>query len=340
MGRVKLGVIGAGRIGEVHIGNIGRFIPEASVEVLSDVMLARARTVARRFAIADVTSNPEQVFSDPGIDAVLICSSTDTHAAFIEAAARGGKHIFCEKPIALDLASIDRALAVVEDTGVRLQIGFNRRFDPNFAEVHRLVAEGAIGRPQILRISSRDPEPPPIEYVKVSGGLFVDMTIHDFDMARFIMGEEVEEVYATGAALIDPKIGEAGDIDTAMVTLRFRSGAIGAIDNSRQAVYGYDQRLEVFGEKGKIIADNPKPHTAVQSSRDGDHAPPLLHFFLERYSVSFSNEVRAFIDAIQNETAPPVTGMDGRIPVVMALAAQRSLIEGRPVGLSEVDAAP
>ncbi|MCK5827276.1 inositol 2-dehydrogenase [Candidatus Bipolaricaulota bacterium] len=332
----RVGVIGAGRIGQLHMNNIRQNVPNASIVALVDVAFAHAQAVGKKLGIANVYPDPAPLFADDTIDAVLICSSTDTHAAFIEDAARAGKHIFCEKPIALDLATIDRALDAVEKAGVSLQIGFNRRFDPNFSEAKRLVDDGALGAVHIVRVTSRDPEPPPIGYVATSGGMFLDMSIHDFDMARFIAGSEVEEVYAVGSVLVDPAIGEAGDIDTAVVTLKFANGALGTIDNSRQAVYGYDQRLEVFGEKGQICVGNPKPHTAVLSLAQGDSTPPLLHFFLERYSDSFVAEMHAFINAIQQGMEPPVNGADGRAPVQIALAAKTSLNEGRPVKVSEI----
>jgi myo-inositol 2-dehydrogenase/D-chiro-inositol 1-dehydrogenase len=334
--QLRIGVIGAGRIGQLHMGNISQHIPNAKVVALADIAFEHAQSVADKLGIPDVYPDPAPIFDNGNIEAILICSSTDTHASLIEDAARAGKHIFCEKPIALDLASIDQALDVVAAAGVSLQIGFNRRFDPNFAEARRLVEEGALGAVHIVRITSRDPEPPPPGYVATSGGMFLDMSIHDFDMARFIAGSEIEEVYAVGGVLIDPAIGEAGDIDTAVVTLRFANGSLGTIDNSRQAVYGYDQRLEVFGENGQICVGNPKPHTAVLSLAQGDSAPPLMHFFLERYSDSFVVEMTAFVNAVQNGTEPPVTGIDGRAPVEIALAAKRSLMEGRPVKLSEI----
>lgn len=332
----KVGVIGAGRIGQLHMNNICQHVPNARIVALADIAFEHAQTVGEKLGISNVYPDPAPLFANGEIDAVLICSSTDTHASLIEEAARAGKHIFCEKPIALDLAAIDQALDAVAKAGVSLQIGFNRRFDPSFAEARRLVEEGALGAVHIVRITSRDPEPPPSEYVATSGGMFLDMSIHDFDMARFIAGSEVEEVYAAGAVLIDPAIGEAGDIDTAVVTLRFANGSLGTIDNSRQAVYGYDQRLEVFGEKGQISVGNPKPHTAVLSLKQGDSTPPLMHFFLERYSDSFVAEMRAFIDAIQQGVATPVSGIDGRAPVQIALAAKKSLDEGRPVKVSEI----
>ena len=235
-----------------------------------------------------------------------------------------------------ELPEIDRALAAVERAGVKLQIGFNRRFDPSFRRVREMVAAGKIGQPHLLRITSRDPAPPPIEYVRASGGLFFDMTIHDFDMARYLMGSEVAQVYAVGGVRVDPAIGEAGDIDTALITLVFADGALGAIDNSRRAVYGYDQRVEVFGSGGMAAAQNDALDSHVHCDAEGVHTAKPLYFFLERYAESYRAEMQAFVESICEDREPPVTGRDGRIPVLMAMAAQRSLREGRPVLLSEV----
>jgi myo-inositol 2-dehydrogenase / D-chiro-inositol 1-dehydrogenase len=333
--KINVGVIGAGRIGRVHAENLAYRIPEASLVAISDVFVAAAEKLAAELGVVAYKDH-RRILDDPAIDAVLICSSTDTHAPFMEEAAQAGKQIFCEKPIALDLAAIDRALDIVREAGVKLQIGFNRRFDPNFRRVHDVVAEGQIGQPHLLRITSRDPQPPPIDYVRVSGGIFLDMTIHDFDMARFLMGKEVETVYAAAGVMVDPRIGEAGDVDTAVVTLHFAGGSLGVIDNSRQAVYGYDQRVEVFGSAGVVTADNNYPNTALISDANRVHRDLPLNFFMERYVESYVNEMRAFVDCVVNDTPPPVTGLDGRIPVVMGYAAKKSAIEGRVVRLTEV----
>ena len=252
-------------------------------------------------------------------------------------AAEAGKHIFCEKPIAFDLAQIDETLAIVKKTGVKFQVGFNRRFDASFRRIREAVAAGEIGEPHILRITSRDPGPPPIEYVKVSGGIFLDMTIHDFDMARYLIGDEVTEVYATGGVRVEPSIGEAGDIDTAVITLKFRNGVIGTIDNSREAVYGYDQRVEVFGSKGMVTAANPLTDTVTFSDSAGTRAAAPPYFFIERYKPAFLAELQAFLTCIREDTAPLVTGEDGRVPVVMGFAAMQSLRENRPVRLDEIE---
>jgi len=334
--RVNVGVIGAGRIGRVHAENLAWHIPEANVVAVADVAAGAAQKCAADFQIPAAFTDHRAILDDDQIEAVVICSSTDTHAQFIEEAARAGKHIFCEKPIDHDLKKIDRALEAVRQAGVKLQIGFNRRFDPSFKRAREMVAEGKVGQPHLVRITSRDPAPPPIEYIKVSGGIFLDMTIHDFDMARYLIGSEVEEVYATGGVLIDPRIGAAGDLDTVLVTLRYANGALGSIDNSRRAVYGYDQRIEVFGSEGNVVVANRTPDNTIYSDADGVHSALLLHFFIERYAEAYLNEMREFIACVLEDKVPSVTGIDGRIPVVIGLAAWKSYREQRPVKLSEI----
>lgn len=333
--RLNLALIGVGRIGKLHAENLVYRIPEARLVAVADVMFDAAQACADRLRVPLAVQDYRILLQRDDIDAVVICSSTDTHAQIIEEAARAGKHIFCEKPIDHDLKRIDRALAAVERAGVKLQIGFNRRFDPNFRRVRELIAAGKIGQPHILRITSRDPAPPPVSYIKVSGGLFLDMTIHDFDMARYLIGE-VQEVYAVGGVMVDPAIGAAGDIDTALVTLRFENGVLGVIDNSRQAVYGYDQRVEVFGSAGMVDTQNNTPYRTVLSDKDGVHGPLPLYFFIERYAESYVSEMQAFVAAVLNDTPTPVSGLDGRAPVVIGLAAQKSLRERRPVRLEEI----
>jgi myo-inositol 2-dehydrogenase/D-chiro-inositol 1-dehydrogenase len=334
---IRIGVIGAGRIGKIHAENLATRIPGVEVAAIADVNRTAAEETAARLHIAKACADYQDILGDKSIDAVAICSSTDTHSRLIMEVAAAGKHIFCEKPIDHDLARIDQALTSAKNAGVRLQIGFNRRFDPNFRKVRELVMAGKIGKPHLLRITSRDPAPPSPEYAKVSGGMFLDMTIHDFDMARYIVGSNVTEVYAAAGVLVDPRIGEAGDVDTAIITLYFENGAIGTIDNSRQAVYGYDQRVEVFGSGGMVAVANNTPDTHVYSNGEGVQSAKPLYFFLERYTDSFINELKEFIKSIQEGTETPVTGMDGRIPVVMALAAKKSYLEHRPVKLSEIN---
>jgi myo-inositol 2-dehydrogenase/D-chiro-inositol 1-dehydrogenase len=337
MNKLRIGVIGAGRIGKIHAESIASRVPGAELAAVADIDLPAARELGERFQAPIVVEDYGLILKEADIDAVAICSATDTHTQIIQDAAAAGKHIFCEKPIDHSLDKIDSALAAVEESGVKLQIGFNRRFDPNFRKVREMVAGGEIGRPHILRITSRDPGPPPIEYIKVSGGIFLDMTIHDFDMARYLIGSEVEELYVAGGVMVDPAIGRAGDIDTAIITLKFADGTIGAIDNSRKAVYGYDQRVEVFGSKGMASIANNAPDTHVLSNAEGIHSSLPLHFFLERYMDSYVAEMEEFVACILEDTAPPVTGVDGRVPVVMGLAAWKSYSEGRPVRLAEID---
>ena len=334
---VNIGLIGAGRIGKVHAQNLACRVPGARLAGVADVVQSAAAECAALVGCQTAIPDYRALLDNRDIQAVVVCTSTNTHAQIIEEAAAAGKHIFSEKPLDLDLKRIDQVLSAVKRAGVKLQVGFNRRFDANFSRVREIVAEGKIGRPHLLRITSRDPQPPPIAYVKVSGGLFLDMTIHDLDMSRFLLGEEVTEIYASAAVLVDPAIGAAGDVDTAVLTLRYQSGAIGTIDNSRRAVYGYDQRVEVFGDKGMVCVANKKPDSAEWSLADGIHSSLPLFFFLERYNDSYIAEMRAFVDCIATGKDPPVQGIDGRIPVAMAYAAARSVREHRPIKLSEVD---
>ncbi len=334
---IKVGVIGAGRIGKIHAENLSTRIPGVTVAAIVDVNLKAAQELADKLHIENVYSDYRKIIEDKTIDAVAICSSTDTHADLIIAAAGAGKHVFCEKPVDHSLEKIDKAIAAVNKAGVQCQIGFNRRFDPNFKKLRDLVQGGQIGDLHILRITSRDPAPPPAEYVKLSGGMFLDMTIHDFDMARYLSGSEVVEVYAAGSVMVDPAIGAAGDIDTAIITLKFANGAIGTIDNSRKAVYGYDQRAEVFGSGGMAATANNTPNTSVYSNADGVVSEKPLYFFLERYMESFVAEMRDFINAIREGAPTPVTVLDGRKPVVIAMAARKSMLENRPVKLSEIE---
>lgn len=333
---LNVGVIGAGRIGKVHAETLTYRIPSARVLAVADINLAAAQQLAAACGVPKVTDDYREVLEDRAIDAVLICSGTDTHARFTEEAAHAGKHIFCEKPIAHSLAEIDRALAAVDQAGVKLQVGFNRRFDANFRRVRQAIESGEIGQPALLHIVSRDPAPPPIAYVKVSGGMFLDMTIHDFDMARFLIDDEVEEVYVQAAVTADPAIGAAGDVDTALTVLRFANGVIGTIDNCRRASYGYDQRVEVFGSLGAISTMNNYPNAAIISDGASVRRDLPLNFFMDRYTESFVNELVAFVDAVLHDKPTPVNGHDARVPVVMALAAGKSYREGRPVKLSEI----
>ena len=331
-----MGVIGVGRIGRLHLENLAHRIPQAEVVAVSDVSIAAAESCAAAIGIGRVEKDYRALLEDRDIEAVLICSSTNTHAEMIVEAAARKKHVFCEKPIALDLPTIDRALAAVKASGVKLQIGFNRRFDSNHLRLAKLIREGKIGDVHILRITSRDPAPPPMEYVKVSGGIFLDMMIHDFDLARYLLGSEVEEVFTMAAVRVEPAIGKAGDLDTAVVSLRFANGAIGTIDNSRKAVYGYDQRVEVFGSKGMLQGENKTPTNTLVSGADGIVADLPLYFFLERYADSFVLEMSEFVKCILEGGEPSASGIDGRLSVTIGMAARRSHDEHRPVKVSEI----
>ena len=333
---ITLGLIGAGRIGRVHAEHLCRRLPDVELVAVADVNEVAAKTCAADFRIPSSTSDYRQLIADRRLQAVVVCSSTDTHTEVIRAAAAAGKHIFCEKPIDPDLKRIDQALAAVREAAVILQVGFNRRFDANFRRVRQAVAQGEIGEVHQLRITSRDPGPPPIEYVRRSGGIFMDMTIHDFDMARFLAGSEVEEIYASGSVRIDPAIGAAGDWDTATIMLKFANGAVGVIENSRRAVYGYDQRVEIFGSRGSIAADNNFPNSAVVSGPANLYRDQPLNFFMDRYLDSYLQEMRDFLHAVRTDGPSPVSGEDGRAPVVMALAARQSCELNRPVRLTEI----
>ncbi|OQY34363.1 MAG: inositol 2-dehydrogenase [Spirochaetaceae bacterium 4572_59] len=330
--QLVMGIIGAGRIGRVHVESICTKIPGARVKTLADPFMNEETSQwAASMGVGSTTKDYKEILSDSEIDAVLICSPTDTHAPIIREAALAGKHIFCEKPIDLDIARIKKTLEIVEKAGVKFQIGFNRRFDHNFRAIRNAVEAGKVGEPQIISVKSRDPEPPSAEYAAASGGIFVDMTIHDFDMVRYLSGSEVEEVYVQGAVLVDPAIGEAGDIDTCIISLKFASGAIGVIDNSRKAAYGYDQRAEVFGSKGSVATANDNPSTAVLSTAEGISSEKPYFFFLERYMESFTQEMREFIAAVQDDTETPLGGIDALRPVQIAMAAGESLKTGKPV---------
>jgi len=336
MKKLKIGVIGTGRIGKVHIASLVQNVPQAEVVAIADINLKSAKEVAKAFGIATVYSNYKDLLKHPEVDAIAICSPTDTHAKYIVDAAKAGKHIFCEKPVDLSLEVIKGAIKAVEKAGVKMMIGFNRRFDPNFLKIKQLVVDGKIGDPYILKITSRDPAPPPAGYIAASGGMFMDMTIHDFDMARYITGSEVTEVYAKAAVLVDPAIGKAGDIDTAVITLSFANGAIGVIDNSRKAVYGYDQRVEIFGSKGMICTDNNFPENHRYFASDGVHGSLPLNFFMDRYIEAYAAEMKIFCDAVVNNKKLPVSGKDGLMSVAIAQAANKSYKENRPVKLNEI----
>ena len=336
MKQLNIGIIGAGRIGKVHMQSITYNVPTAKVLGITDVFKDGLQELADKYGIEKVHDDYKEMLADKDIDAVLVCSSTDTHADISIEAAKAGKHVFCEKPVDLTPEKVQAVIDAVAEAGVKLQVGFNRRFDHNFAHVRSLINEGKVGNLELIKITSRDPEPPPAEYAAVSGGMFLDMTIHDFDMARFLAGSDVTEVYASATCLVDPAIGEAGDVDTAIINLKFENGALGVIDNSRRAAYGYDQRIEVFGSKGAAMAANDTPTNVTVMNAEGVTTDKPLYFFLERYMQSFRDEMVQFVDAILNDKETPTTGVDGLNSILVALAAKKSVKEGRPVKISEI----
>ncbi|MGF7146070.1 myo-inositol 2-dehydrogenase/D-chiro-inositol 1-dehydrogenase [Anaerotaenia torta] len=335
---LNIGIIGAGRIGKVHAESITYHVKDAQVTAIADPFMNEATAAwAKNLGIQKIHTNYKDILQDGDIQAVLICSSTDTHADIAIEAIQAKKHVFCEKPVSQDLAKIKGVMEALEQSGVKFQVGFNRRFDHNFEAVHKAVEEGKIGDVHIVKVTSRDPEAPPLEYVRVSGGMFLDMTIHDFDMVRYLTSSDVVEVYASGTALVNPAIRKEGDIDTAIINMKLSNGALAVIDNSRQADYGYDQRAEVFGSKGQVAVTNDTGSTAVLSTADGVTGEKPLYFFLERYMASFSKEVSLFVQAVINDTEVPVNINDGLQPVLIAKAAKKSLEENRPVLLSEIE---
>jgi myo-inositol 2-dehydrogenase / D-chiro-inositol 1-dehydrogenase len=328
--RISVGLIGAGRIGNRHARTIAFEARDAELSVVCDVNETSARSLALDCQCDRWALDPYSVISDPSIDAVIVASSTDSHAPLIAAAAEAGKHVFCEKPIALDLAATDHALSAVERAGVKLQIGFQRRFDNAYHQAKTMVAEGKVGRVEAIRESMRDPIPPHREYVPTSGGLFRDMSIHDFDCVRWLMGDDAVELFAFASNLVDPMFGEYGDVDTSIVSMKFASGSLAVIDNSRRSGFGYDIRTEIFGSEGAVFIGNPRDASVLHLSTDGvvsDH----VYWFLERFNDAYVAEIHAFIASVMNDTEPLVTGADGRAAMAMAYAAEASLNENRPV---------
>jgi myo-inositol 2-dehydrogenase/D-chiro-inositol 1-dehydrogenase len=329
-----VGVIGCGRIGKLHTQNLVQSIPGVTVKTVADPMIDGVTDWLKVLGVPNITKNADDIINDPEIDIVVICSSTDTHAKYSIAAAKAKKAIFCEKPIDSDLGRIKEVLAAVKENGVKFMVGFNRRFDHNFKRVRDATLKGDLGKVQIVKITSRDPSAN-VEYLKKSGGIFFDMCIHDIDMARFQAGDEVEEVYAMGDVQVYPEI-KGIDIDTAVLNLKFKNGVMAVIDNCRQAVYGYDQRLEVFGSKGAAIANNDAVNTVQFYDKNTVYQDKIPFFFLERYMSSYQEEMNQFIDAIINDKEVPVTGSDGMMDVIVAMAATKSIKENRVVKLIEI----
>lgn len=335
---LNIGIIGAGRIGKVHLESISYHVKNATVTAMADPFMSEeTEKLIRSYGVSKVTKDYKDILNDKDIDAVLVCSSTDTHAAISIEAINAGKHVFCEKPVDHSIEKIQAvADALKEHPDIKFQVGFNRRFDHNFAAIRKAYDDGKIGEAHILKITSRDPEPPNPAYIKVSGGIFLDMTIHDFDMACFLTDSDVEELYVNSAVLVDPAIGEQGDVDTAIITMKMANGALAVIDNSRKAAYGYDQRAELFGSKGMVATSNDTVSSAVISNADGVTGEKPLFFFLERYMGSFSEEMRQFTEAVINDTEVPVGIHAGLQSVKIGLAARKSVEEHRPVKISEI----
>ncbi len=336
---LRIGIIGAGRIGKVHLESISYHVKNAVVTAVADpFMNDETKSFINGFGVEKIYEDYHKIIEDDDIDAVLVCSSTDTHASVSIEAINAGKHVFCEKPVDHSIAKIKEvADALASHPGVKLQVGFNRRFDHNFAAIRKAYDDGRIGGAHILKITSRDPEPPNPKYIAVSGGIFLDMTIHDFDMAAFLTNSDVQEVYVNSAVLVDPEIGKQGDVDTAIITLKMSNGALAVIDNSRRAAYGYDQRAELFGSKGMVATSNDTLSSAVVSDANGVTGEKPLFFFLERYMESFSEEMRQFVCACENDTDVPVGIHAGMQSVRVALAAKKSVAEHRPVLVSEIE---
>ena len=334
---INVGIIVVGRIGRVHGESISKYVKNAQVKAVADPFLnEKSIEWANSLGIKETYKDYKKILEDPEISAVLICASTDQHSKLSMEALKAGKHVFCEKPIDHDVNKIKEVLDVVKESGKKYQVGFNRRFDHNFKAIRDAVVAGKVGKQQIIKITSRDPEPPSIDYVKVSGGIFLDMTIHDFDMVRYLSGSEIEEVYAAGSVTVDPEIGKAGDVDTAVITLKLENGATAVIDNCRASCYGYDQRAEVFGDKGCVAISNDSDSNAVYSSKDGVTAEKPMFFFLQRYMMAYANEIDQFVEAIVNDTPTPVNANDGLQPVLIGLAAKKSAAENRPVKIAEI----
>lgn len=334
--KINVAIIGVGRIGSIHFKNL-KSNDSVNIKYLCDI--AADDSWKKKYEGYTVITDYEEVLSDSSVDAVLICTPTDLHPAMISAAAKAGKNIFCEKPLGFDMNEILNSYEDVKKSNIIMGVGFNRRFDKNFYRIVEHRQLGNIGEPQVLKITSRDPEPPSIDYVKHSGGLFMDMMIHDFDMARFIPDHEITEVYATGANLIDPAIADAGDIDTAIVTLTYDNGMIGVIDNSRQAVYGYDQRIELFGSKGMAKANNVNDTTTEYYSSEDVQSDKPMFFFLQRYMDAYKSEIEQFISLVEGkEIGDRVLGSyeDGIKAIKLAEAAAKSLRDKKPVKIEDL----
>ncbi|CAM9214520.1 unnamed protein product [Ascophyllum nodosum] len=336
MAPLKVGIIGVGRIGRCHCASVASVPTKATVSMICDIYQPALDEVSAIFHVPKTTSDPLELINDPDVEAVVICSPTDQHADQIMAAAKAGKMIFCEKPISLNIEIIDKVAACVEEAGVMCFVAFQRRFDANFMRLKEAIAGGEVGDVSMVHIISRDPSPPPINYIKVSGGLHNDMAVHDFDIARFLTGSEVTEVYCKGSCKVDPEIGEAGDIDTSLAVLTFENGVVATVDNCRKATYGYDQRVEVFGSKGMIQSNNKHPHTCVVSNDEAISASKAMAFFMDRYAEAYRNEMVSFVECAHAQKPSPVGVADGRAAYLIGKAAKQSMETGMPVKMSDI----
>lgn len=333
--KINIAVIGLGRMGKIHLRNLLQAIPNTNVVVVADSVYPE-ENFKKEYPGLRFTKDTAEAIGSPAVDAVVITTPTSTHATLVNQCITNGKHVFCEKPLDLSLEITKSLLQKAKERGISLMIGFNRRFDPDFMQARKSVSEGKIGNPQIVKITNRDPVLPAIEFVKTSGGMFMDFTIHDFDMARYLMGKEVIEVYAKGLVFFDQAIAEVGDIDTALTTLTFEDGTYAVLDNSRKAVFGYDQRLEIFGDKGMIQVDNNLYNRNILYNEHGIHQALPLNTFTERYIHSYGKEMESFIDVLLNHKPVPIRNEDVIMATVLAYAAKKSLDEQRPVKISEV----
>jgi myo-inositol 2-dehydrogenase / D-chiro-inositol 1-dehydrogenase len=333
--KINIAVIGLGRMGKIHLRHLSQRIPGANVVAVADAFYSE-QDFKNEYPGIRFMKQAEEAMSLKEVEAIVIATPTSSHAELVEKAIDKGKHIFCEKPLDLSLEITERLLAKAKEAGISLMIGFNRRFDPEFMQAKKLIAEDKIGNPQIIKITNRDPGLPSIEFIKTSGGMFMDFTIHDFDMVRFMMGKEVTEIFAKGLVFFDPEVAKAGDIDTALTTVTFEDGTYAVIDNSRKAVYGYDQRLEIFGDKGMIQVDNNLYHRNILFDEKGIHTALPLNSFPERYINSYLKEMELFIEALIYNKPVAVKNHDIIMATAMAYAAKKSMDEQRPVKLTEI----
>ena len=335
MNKIRILIIGLGRIGKIHLGNL-QAIDEVEIVGICDPT-DEAKVFSNKAGLTFYQKDFTDVASEVQTDAIVICSPTDTHANYVSIAAKKGIDVFCEKPLDLSLKKVKQVLKIVNESKIKLMLGFNRRFDSEFQSVKEKIVNGHIGDIHTIKITSRDPSPPPINYIKSSGGMFLDMTIHDFDMIRYLTNKEIVEVYAKGDALVNPEIAKAGDIDTAIINLTFEDGSMAVIDNCRKAVYGYDQRVEVFGSKGMVQSKNKFDKYTLTYSEKGVTSALPQHFFLERYADAYKKEIDHFIDCIRHKKTPEVSGFDGLMSLVLGLCAKESLNCNKPVLVSEID---